>query len=412
MKEVGGLFVTAVGCLLLLTACGRSGDSKSATVPMVLDHNRMLIEAEFRRADGTRRTARLWVDTGNPDFIMSEAFARDLGIDLSEAQGSAAGGQRRQLEVAPPTDVRIGGMPLNFAGVKSKVLFQPAWLFQTTHGDANLPSTVLKHYQVVFDYPKLRMTLAQPGTLEPRGMRAPASINPATGIVQIDAMVDGDSMSFALDNGASYSFASQDIVLRLAQKHPDWPSTTGAVGCANIWGWWPDEPAWPVVRLPEILWGPVRLADVAIVGLPDFFPGGATVGNWYSQKTARPVAGFLGPNAFKAFRVEIDYGNGAVLFEKGAEFDSRDMDLVGLTLQPQADGGYQVLGVTREDGHPTVEGIEPGDVLLKVGDLEVKGATMGAVVDALRGNPGDPRTLELERGGRRLQVQAKVEHIL
>jgi len=275
-----------------------------------------------------------------------------------------------------------------------------------------LPSTVLKQFQVVFDYPKLRMTLAAPGSLEPRGARVPASINPATGIVQIDAVVDGDSMSFALDNGASYSFASQGIIARLAQKHPDWPSITGAIGCANIWGWWPEEPAWPVVRIPEIQWGSVRLADVGIVGLPDFFPGGSSVGDWYSHKTARPVAGFLGPNAFKAFRVEIDYANGAVLFEKGAEFDSHDMDLVGLTLQPQEDGGYQVIGVARKNGNPAVEGIEPGDVLLKVEDLEVTGATMGAVVDALRGNPGDSRALEVQRGDQRLRVQAKVERLL
>jgi hypothetical protein len=47
--------------------------------------------------------------------------------------------------------------------VKSRVIFQPFWLFSTMHIDANLPATVLKKYNVVFDYPKQELTLAEPG---------------------------------------------------------------------------------------------------------------------------------------------------------------------------------------------------------------------------------------------------------
>ncbi len=122
--------------------------------------------------------------------------------------------------------------------------------------------------------------------------------------------------------------------------------------------------------------------------------------------------GFLGPNAFKAFRVEIDYAGGAVYFEKGADFDSHDMDLVGLTLRPERDGSYTVIGVAMKDGKPAVEGVEPGDKLLEVGDLKATGATMGTVVDAPRGAPGDIRTLVLERNGRQFRVVAKVERFL
>ena len=130
------------------------------------------------------------------------------------------------------------------------------------------------------------------------------------------------------------------------------------------------------------------------------------------QHGTRPVDGFLGPNAFKAFRVEIDYAKGAVYFEKGAEFDARDMDLVGLTLRPEADGSYQVIGVAEKDGKPVVEGVEPGDKLLNVDDLETTGATMGTVVDALRGTPGDVRILVLERNGERFRVETNVERFL
>jgi hypothetical protein len=403
----------AVGCgLVLSTSCPREEVALSSTVPFVLDHNRMLIDAEFQRADGSWRKARLWVDTGNPELFLSEELAHDLGIDLS-APLNGAGGGTGQLEVAPPTGVRVGGMPLRCEGVATKVLLEPRWLFKTMAVDANLPATLLKRYHVVFDYPRSELTLAEPGTLEPRGERCTAAVHPTTGIVQIDATIDGESMSFALDNGASYSFASEGLVSRIADRNASWPRRSGAVGCANIWGWWPDEPTWPIVRLPEIrCCGSVRLADVGMVGLPDFMPNGASVGEWYSQKTARPVAGFLGPNAFRAFRVEVDYANGAVYFERGAEPDAHDMDIVGLTLRPRPDGAWVVIGVAAMNGARTADGVDNGDILLEVDGLEVTGSTMGTVVDALRGDPGDTRTLVLERHGDRITVQATVERLL
>jgi hypothetical protein len=403
-----GWLLAAIGCLLLLTSCGEQ-PSGSVTVPFTLDHNRMLIEAEIQRRDGSWRTARLWVDSGNPDLFMSEELARDLGVDLSQAidQERAA-----QLEIEPPAGVRIGGMPISFAGVTTQVMFQPGWLFSTMDNDGNLPSTVLKQYHVVFDYPAGELTIAEPGRLQPRGEPVPAAIHPNTGIVQIDALIDGESLSFALDNGASYSFASAELLERISGRHPDWPLLKGAVGCANIWGWWPGEPVWPVVRLPEIEWGPVQLADTGLVGLPRFFPDNAGLGEWYSKKTARPVEGILGPNAYKAYRIEIDFAGRTVYFEKGAPPDSHDQDIVGLTVRPAADGSYQVIGIAERGGSPVVQGVVPGDRLLRIGELEVTGATMGTVVDTLRGKPGEVRSLLLERDGQQIKVEAKVERLL
>ena len=216
---------TAGVSILLLAAFSQEKNANSASVPMVLDHNRMLVDAEFQQKNGDWLTARLWVDTGYHKFLMSEPFARKLGIDLSQAEEKMINGL---LEVPPPAGVRIGGMPLNFEGVKSYVMFAPVWLFSTMHNDANLPSTVLKRYQVVFDYPQLQLTIAEPGSLKHRGERSSASINPETGIVQLDAVIDGEPLSFALDNGASYSFVSGDLLEKLSKHRPEWPRITGA----------------------------------------------------------------------------------------------------------------------------------------------------------------------------------------
>jgi hypothetical protein len=378
---------------------------------VILDHNRMLVEAELRRSDGTWIEALLWVDTGNPEFFLSERIALELGIDLSRARGDD-GRPIPSLDVPAPAGIRIGGMELRTQDVPSKVMFEPIWLFDTMHNDANLPSTILRHYQVVFDYPNRELTIAEPGSLVHRGSPVTASVHPTTGIVQVDAVVGGDSMSLALDNGASYSFLTDDIVEGLVHRNPDWPVTRGAYGCANIWGWWPQEESWTVLRVPEVRLGSTQIAGVGIVGLPEFYGGGPELGEWYSAKTVHRVEGFLGPNAFKAFRIEIDYAGGAVYFERDGEFDTDDMDIVGLTLRPLADGSYEVLGVAALDGGPLVEGVLPGDKLLQVGDLVLTSATMGAVVDALRGKPGELRVLVLEREGQRITVEAKVARIL
>ncbi|MBP6875268.1 MAG: hypothetical protein KBD56_04300 [Candidatus Eisenbacteria bacterium] len=383
----------------------------SVTVPFVLDHNRMLLDAEFLRSDGTWRPVRLWVDTGNPACLISADLARDLGIDLS-AMTDSAGQAAGALFVEPPKGVRIGEMPLDYAGVQTMVLAQPHWLFTSMRIDANLPASVLKRFRVVFDYPGRALTLGRPGTFEPRGERSPAAVNLETGIVQLDAVIAGDTLSFALDNGASYCFTSAGILEGWSRAHPEWPRMNGALGCANIWGWWPDEPVWPVVRLPEIAWGSAHLEGVGVVGLPNFFGNDASVGQWYSRKTARPVDGFLGPNAFGAFRVEIDYENSAVYFHRTGEFGVQDMDLVGLTLRPEEDGGYSVIGVAVQDGRPAVEGVMAGDRLLTIDGLQATGATMGTVIDALRGKPGDIRRLEIERAGKRITVSAKVARFL
>ncbi|MBN1199959.1 MAG: hypothetical protein JXA23_11450 [Bacteroidales bacterium] len=165
-------------------------------------------------------------DTGNPDFLISEEFAQDMGIGIDT--GNAGQIPERQM------NVRLGGKMVNFEGVRVVVGSGIQWLFNTMHIDGNVPSTVLQKYQVVFDYPMQQLTLAEPGILTPRGVRSPARIHPVTDIIQLDAVIDGENYSFALDNGASFSFISDDLVAKLIQRHPEWPNSKGAVGCANI----------------------------------------------------------------------------------------------------------------------------------------------------------------------------------
>jgi hypothetical protein len=398
------LFLGLAFLASLFVTCSVS-NRNSVTLPIKLDHNRMLVKAEIQKPDSSWRDILLWVDTGNPEFFISESLALDLGIDLSGVSGNP---DIRTVEVSENPRIRMGSMFLNFEGTKIKIIMKPKWLFTTMHIDANLPSTVLMKYQVVFDYPRRKLILAQPGSIGHRGIYSPAIIHPVTGIVQLMANIYGDSLSFALDNGASYSFASDAVLEKILGHKPDCSKTRGALGCANIWGWWPAEAEWDIIRVPEIHWGSAILANVGLVGLPDSFP----LAVWYSQKSARPVDGLLGPNAFRSYRVEIDYHDSAVYFEKGSDEDIHDMDIVGLTLRPETDGNYSVIGIAEKDGRPSVEGVKRGDILLRIDDLPVKNSTMGTVADALRGKPGDFHRLLLERNGQQYEVLGKVIRFL
>ena len=395
--------ILSIAVIFSLT-CSRS-NIHVVTVPFQLDHNRMLVNAEIQKPDSSWRKVLLWVDTGNPDFFISEYLAVDLEIDLPDAQTKS---KINAIELTKPANIRMGGMTLNFEGINTKVMFRPKWLFCTMHIDANLPSTVLKKHQVVFDYPQKKLTLAAPGSIKHIGEHCAAIVNQNTGIVQINAEIYGDSLSFALDNGASYSFTSEAVLDKILTHQPDCPKMKGALGCANIWGWWPGEEAWNIIRVPEIKWGSVTFSEVGLVALPDSFP----LVVWYSRKSARPVNGILGPNVFKSCRVEIDYPGSAVYFKKGPESDFHDMDMVGLTLRPEIDGNYTIIGLAEKDEIPAVEGIESGDILVKVDDLTVKNATMGTVIDALRGKPGDTHRLILQREGKQIEAIGTVKRFL
>jgi C-terminal processing protease CtpA/Prc len=117
--------------------------------------------------------------------------------------------------------------------------------------------------------------------------------------------------------------------------------------------------------------------------------------------------GFIGANVLKGYRLEVDFPNKMTYWEAGPSPDPNDLDIVGLNLRPEADGGYAVAWVAVKDGKPSVEGVSPGDKLISVDGRDTAGLAMGAVVDSLRGAPGTERTLVLERKGERFTVRAK-----
>jgi hypothetical protein len=399
---------TALALLLAAVARGqqvptpeRTEPPRSATAPFILDHGRMIVQVELVRSDGSVRRASAWVDTGSQFLSLSVSLARDLGLAAPPPTTDDDGGHSVESP-SPAPPLRLAGLPLNVEGVRVRI-HPGAHVRPGVPAEATLPASVLRDSHVIFDYPARRLTVARPGTLAPGGLPVPCRVQPETGLFLIEATLDGEAVPLGVDTGSAGTWVSTRLTTAWKQRHPHWPSAVGAVGSTNFFGF-SLEVDGVLMQLPEVGIGSLRARNVALLGVSqDLF-------DWYSTKSAGPVVGFLGANVLRRFRLEVDFPGRTTYWEAGSAVAAGDLDIVGLTLRAEADGRLTIAGVAKRAGRPTVTGIEPGDTLLEVGELEVAKATMGEVIDALRGDPGDTRRLVVEQDGEQVTVEAPVTH--
>ena len=291
---------------------------------------------------------------------------------------------------------------------------------RTVPVEAVLPGSVLKKYQGIFDYARHSLTIARPNTLQGKGLAVQCRVNDKTGLISIAAVVDGHPYALAVDSGSAYSWLRDNITQQWVKAHPNWKRGKGAVGESNMQTR-PDgaEAGATILRLPEISLGSLHLKQIGVLGIapkaPPFppLPGESPVDgdffDWYSKKAPEPVIGWLGGNVLKGFRLMIDFPRHMTYWERASNLDPHDLDQVGITLETRGAGkGYFIAGVAEKDDKPTVEGVQPGDKLVRVDGLSLANATRGAVFSALHGKPGTVRLLILERGGKEFRLRARV----
>jgi predicted aspartyl protease len=414
MMEVGvtsGMKNSTVTFLLLttflvLSLSGSSAQTKAAkesvTVPLIIEFNRPFVDVEFTRPDGNVRKARFWIDTGGGGFILCESLANDLNLKW----GQVFNEDGFKGAVIKPPPASIGGMPLNLEGARSFVSLGMKTMMPGMNAEGLLPGHILKRYHVIFDYPGRKFTLAKPLSVKPRGIRIPSPINQQSGFPRIEAQIGGEIYGFLLDTGASFTMISQELLEQWAGKNPAWQKTTGAYGAANM-GLGPMEAKALLLKIPEFQVANFQLPGIAAISRPK-----GTFENYMSKMMTAPIQGAIGGNLLSAFRIEIDYANGATYLEKKARLSENDLDLVGLILRAQTDGTYVVCGVSRQYNKEILEAIQAGDTLIKVDKLEVKDAPLVKVIDSLRGKPNQKRRLVFERDGKQFTVTAPVLRIL
>ena len=372
----------------------------------MIDHNRVVIHVDVPLPDGSTVRVHAWVDTGDPELNMSRHLATLLALPVTCDEDECSS--------PPPKEIMVGGMAIPLGAAKEakiplRAVSAASVLAAGMTAEINLPSRILRHYDVLVDFPGHKFSIGALGTIHFQGPSAKVQINAENGLIQVPSQIEGKKYNLALDLGSNFSFLSDDVFEKLAAAHADWPHMTGAVGSANMWGL-DDEPNWKLMRVDRLQYGPLFLANVAVAKFPkdrmDFF----------SKRAGIATAGLLGANALLNDRVGIDYAHSAVYFDLGRTFTFPDFDVIGLILRPEDDGRYTVLGVADFEGKPSVlqgaDGAQPGDQLIAVNDIPVRGSTMGQVWSALGGTPGQVRRLTIERAGKRFTVNARVQHFL
>lgn len=340
-------------------------------------------------------------------LVLMESLAKELQLDQKNSVVIRVG----DTEIRTDSRTVVTDSGSFFTGPDGK---------KTIPVEAVLPGSILKNYQVVFDYAAHTLTVAPPNSLKPEGIAVPCRVNEKTGLISVDAIIGSRPYAIAIDSGSAYTWIREDVALDWLRTHPDWKRGKGAVGESNMQSR-PDgtEVAATILRVPEITLGSLRLEQIGALGItpnaPPFppVPGEALVhGNffdWYSKKAPEPVIGWLGGNVLRGFRVTIDFPNHMTYWQRQTNLDPHDLDQVGITLETRDnEKGYFIAGISEKNGKPTVKGLQLGDKLIQIGDLRVTEATRGGVFSALHGKPGDTRTLIVERNGQQLTLQAKV----
>jgi hypothetical protein len=399
------VFILATAALAQ-TSFKPAPESKSATVPITLDHNRIVIDVDLPLPDGSTRRVRGWVDNGDSDLRLSRRAATLMGLNVVCGE--------RECSAPPPHEITIGGMKISLAAVKeAKIPLKPvaaaAVMEPGMNAEISLPSTVLRNYDVLINYPGREFTLAQPGTLKFKGVTAKVIVNAENGLVQVPSQIENKKYNLALDLGSSISFLAEDLFDKLSAAHPDWPQMTGAIGPANLWGV-DDEPKWKLMRVDRLQYGPLFFTNVAMVDFPKDRLA------YFERRAGIRTAGLLGANALQNYRVGLDYAHSTVYFDVGRLFNFPEFDVIGLILRPEDDGRFTILGIADFDGKPSgtegPDGIQPGDHLVAVDGIPVAGSTMGQVWSMLWGELGKERKLTIERSGKQFTVVATVQHFL
>jgi hypothetical protein len=395
--------------VIVLTTVALAQDSsrsqpelKSVTVPITLDHNRVVIDVDIPLPEGSTNRIRGWVDNGNPDLSLSRRVASLMGLAVTCDD--------KTCSAPPPREITIGGMKLTLAAVKeAKIPLKPVSaataMAPGMSAEINLPSTILRNYDLLINYPDRQFTIAPSGTLKFNGGKAKAIVNSENGLIQIPSQMEKKKINLALDIGASISLLAPELFDSFAAAHPAWPHMTGAVGPANMWGL-DSEPTWKLMRVDRIQYGPLFLTDVPVAEFPKDWMG------FFEKRAGIPTAGLLGANALVNYRIGLDYAHSTVYFDIGRLFNFPEFDVIGLILRPEDDGRFTILGIADFDGKPSVAEIQAGDHLVAVDGIPVFGSTMGQVWAMLGGEPGKERKLTVERSGKQFNVSATVRRFL
>lgn len=402
-KAIAFMFATLLFAPLIAHA--RKPAPAPEGVPIIIDSGRILLDVSFITAEGKERKALAWFNMGMAAPVLSHELYAELGLKQGAAFAVKVG--EKQLE-APAEKVVDGD-----GGVGVTTF---AHLFAPRRVEAMLPARMFTDYVLRIDYGRRLISINAPGGERPKGSAVPILINADTGVIAVEAQIDGQSWPLAIDAGSGYSWMRGDVARDLLVRHPDWKRAHGAIGPSNAnmvdFRFEKEDDVFraPVVRIGEIELKQVGfLATAPVLGsFEEGVFGDLFWDNW-RKAAAAPVIGWLGGNALRDYELTIDYPNRMSYWLRQRSSVPTELNQPPITLVRHGDR-YFIGGIVQSSTNAeSPQGIETGDELIAVGDVAARGASKDSLLSALHGAPGDRKRLTLEHHGVRLETEMVVE---
>lgn len=387
---LSGIFSHAQG-----TACPAVGEEF-----MAVEGNAPIVTLQFKRQDGTIRAARFVFDSGGGAVLLDSALASDLGLKPIGAEIEDAG--ERFAPVNPPR-ASIGTFRVSLGTSKAFIHLGTKSFDTRERVEGLLPGKALERYQVVLDYPKHLFSIAAAGCIRHKGSKVDSPFLPASGHPRISVNELNKKYGLLLDTGSRVTLARRDLLESWIAAHPEWPTTTGASGEADMPGGDGKE---LLLRVPEMEWGPFHIKNFVVVSRPNETYSSTTF------ETTEAIVGALGGNVLDGFRVEIDYPHGTTYLEQAHQPDANDMNSAGLILDIDIANQLVVLSVSATADEITKKNVLPGDIILQIEGKSETPWTITEASQALSGTVGETRRLLIRRRGMEIDTSVIVAHLL
>ena len=371
-----------------------SNAAHQVTVPLSFEQHRPYAKLTLIGPTGHAVRALFWLDTGGGAVILSGPLAARLGL---KPMGKTFKAEGNVIVATQLPKISVGGLALQLKDANAFLVVGKKSTLEGTGAEGALPLRTLRSYQVVLDYPRARLSIAQHGALRPEGRQVAAHFS-KLGFIAVTATVSGKPYGFLLDSGGQYCMVSQKVLADWEQQNPRWPRVTGAYDPANMM-LGPMEASFSMLRIGTLQWGPFALKNVGSVSRP------RASYEQMSRLTGRVVVGSIGSSVLRHFRVDIDYPNDRLYLKRADIGGEAPLDMVGITLEPSGDG-YVIAGVAREE-----QKLRKGDRLLSIAGTPIQGLTAAEIMGRLAGMPGTTRKLTIERDHKTLSVNAPVIRI-
>ena len=372
-----------------------SNAAHQVTAPLSFEQHRPYTRLTLIGPSGHAVRALFWLDTGGGAVILSGPLAARLGL---KPMGKTLKAEGDVIVATQLPKILAGGLLLQLKDANAFLVVDKKSTLEGTGAEGALPLRALRRYQVVLDYPRARLRIAQPGALRPEGRQVAAHFS-KTGFIAVTATVSGKPYGFLLDSGGQYCMVSQNVLAGWEEQNPRWPRVTGAYGPANMM-LGPVEASFTMLRIGTMQWGPFTLDNVGSVSRPS-----SNYEQMMSRMTGRAVFGSIGGNVLRHFRVDIDYPNDRLYLKRAAIGVEAPLDMVGITLEPSGNS-YVIAGVAEREHE-----LRKGDRLLSIDGTSIQGLTVAEIIGRLAGMPRATRTLTIERDGKTFSVNAPVIRI-